>query len=142
MSAKHEVHTPSNARIIKILLSFHGNKVSMTASTTSSLYAINSQPMKVYFCCHGYKVHTPSNARIIKILLSFHGNKVSMTASTTSSLYAINSQPMKVYFCCHGYKVSIVTGYNIYCCYFSGNSTAMLKQYASVAMVKKFCSNS
>ena len=34
MSAKHEVHTPSHARIIKVFLSCHGNKVSMTASTT------------------------------------------------------------------------------------------------------------
>ena len=34
MSVKHEVHTLSNTRIIKVFLNCHWNKVSMTASST------------------------------------------------------------------------------------------------------------
>ena len=65
MTAKHEVHYPSNAKIMKVVLSCHGNQASKTASTTRycccprghmfqiwGLYAINSKPMKIY----GYKV--------------------------------------------------------------------------------------
>ena len=49
MSTEHEVHCLSNGRIIKVVLSCHGNKVSKTASKVCSVcinieeYSINKE---------------------------------------------------------------------------------------------------
>ena len=57
MSAKNEVHTPLNARIIKVFLSCHGNKISMTASTTDT----DVVPGDI---CSKIKVCMPSTANL------------------------------------------------------------------------------
>ena len=50
MSAKHEVHYPSIARIIKVVLSCCGNKVSKTESTTRYCYGPGDIRSKYKVC--------------------------------------------------------------------------------------------
>ena len=48
MSAEHEVHYPSNARIMKVVLSCLGSKVSKTINTTEYCCGPGDIPSKVY----------------------------------------------------------------------------------------------
>ena len=52
MSAKHEVHYPSNARIIKVVLSCHGNKVSRQQVLPDIIMAQETYVPNIRFVCY------------------------------------------------------------------------------------------
>ena len=72
MSAKHDIHSPSNARVIESFLSCHGNKVSMTGKYYQGTYAPNQKPISrsldvqyrcVFLCSLGWQL---SNDAVVK----------------------------------------------------------------------------
>ena len=97
MSAKHEVHTSSNARILKVFLSCHGTKVSMS------------------FVCH--QQQTYEGMSMLPWIQGFHSYR----------LHRLLLLPQWT------------TPPNLKFIYLQA---AMLQQYASVAMVTRFRSNS
>ena len=72
MSAKHEVHYPFNTRIIKVVLSCHGNKVSKTASTTRYCYDPGTYIPNIRIVC--YQQKTYEGISLLPWIQGFHSN--------------------------------------------------------------------
>ena len=114
MSAKHEVHYPSNARIIKVVLSCHGNKVSRQEVLPDIVLAHRTNVPNIRFVC--YQQQAYEGISLLPWIQGFHSYKL-------HHLFLLHQWTSPA---------------NLKLIYLQ---IAMLQQYASVAMATRFHSN-